>query len=852
MNPRSEGDQAFLDRCLERALFEIEERRPVSVDELIEGREHLRGSVEEIVHLARRVADGDVAPSALSLPGYEIVRELGRGGMGTVYLARQERLGERLVALKVLPPSLALSSRARERFRVEVIGVARLHHPHIVRVHDLVEGSGVLAFSMDWVDGKSLAAIIDALADAGRPPTTADLRVALGAAPGAFEGTTVTVFLCRLGIAMGRALAAVHRAGLLHRDVKPSNVLVRRDGAPFLSDFGLVRDTEAPRESRTGAFVGTPAYAAPEQLRGERVLNERTDVYALGATLYHALTLRPPFSGRTAAEMLRLLEAGAAPPIRKISPHLPVDLETIVSKALALEPERRYGNADEVADDLERLLALEPIRARPPSAAYHIRVFFRRHTAAVIAAAIAWLALVAATIISFASARSARDERDRSTAALARESEALASARVSAKKQEEIAWLLRAYVAGANPRAVGRSQMTVREALERAEHLQVVEQRRLEPDIESAVRMEMAQLHLDLGLLDSAARHVERAIALQRSDPGESSNDFLQSLQVLGRIHGRQNRPDLALAVQERIVAERRRRPESEAQFLAQALVSEAISLRRLERFREAEVVNREAMSIYARRIDPKDENVGIVANNLARLLSVQGRHDEALELGKRAVSILEQFHGGRNHLGVTEAEFRLGMVLARAGEVDAGVAMARQALAQERSLVDGPRRERADKLSDLASFLAEAGRLDEALAVEKEAVENLLAFEPDASATVIWEEEACCRILRLRGDLAAAEARCREIIARQGDAGATSGIWRELGAVLCVGERYDEAEESLRKALEDRPAWRPGMRADRAETAAWLARTCAALEPLRPGEGYAEAAARWKEEASR
>jgi serine/threonine protein kinase len=295
--------------------------------------------------------------------GYTLLGELGQGGMGTVYLARQERLGGRPVALKVLAPSVALSPSARERFRTEGLAIARLRHPNIVAVHDVVHDADIYAYAMEWVDGKSLAELINALERCTGEPGLADVRAFLGTPSGVLEQGALATFICGVGIAVARALGEVHRAGLLHRDVKPANVLLRRDGTPLLSDFGLARDLDTATLTQAGHFVGTPAYAAPEQLRGSSgALDARTDVYGLGVTLYHALTLRLPFSGTSTADLLRKIEAGQAEPLRRANPHLSADLQTIVAKAMDADPARRYQTADALADDLERLLHLQPIR----------------------------------------------------------------------------------------------------------------------------------------------------------------------------------------------------------------------------------------------------------------------------------------------------------------------------------------------------------------------------------------------------------------------------------------------------------------------------------------------------------
>ncbi len=378
--PPASADQAFLDAVFDEAVSRIEEGAPLDVGEWARGHETLLPQIEEMLHLAQQVAVGP--PRATPhIPGYTILHELGRGGMGAVYLAQQQSLGNRAVALKLLPPAFALSRFARQRFRAEAESIARLNHPNIVAVHDVVDSGEVHAYAMEYIDGVSLYSVIEhlrALPAAQRGPDA--VREYLDSPPDELAQGTYTMFICRIGIAVARALGAVHQAGLLHRDVKPQNILLRRDGTPLLSDFGLARDVAHVTLTHAGHFLGTPAYAAPEQLRGETTqLDARTDVYALGVTLYHALSFEFPATGDTPGEVLRQIERGAVPPLRKRDPRLPTELQTIVSKAMDADPARRYATANELADDLERLLSLQPIRARPAGLLTHISKAARRN-----------------------------------------------------------------------------------------------------------------------------------------------------------------------------------------------------------------------------------------------------------------------------------------------------------------------------------------------------------------------------------------------------------------------------------------------------------------------------------------
>jgi serine/threonine protein kinase/tetratricopeptide (TPR) repeat protein len=345
-----DDDPSILDEVFDRALEAIERGERVLAAELVGTRADLRSQAERLVELAERVAV--VRPRGWpAIPGYTILGELGRGGMGAVYLARQERLGGRPVALKVLPAGFALSARSRERFMLEARAIARLRHPNIVAIHDVVDTPEIAAFAMEWIEGTSLAHVIERRAEAARSETA--------------SGPGDALSVVRIGIDVARALHAVHQAGLLHRDVKPSNVLLRADGTPLLSDFGLVREEGTAVHTVSGQFVGTPAYAAPEQLRGERTIDPRADVFSLGATLYHATTLRRPHEEAAVHKILERIEGARIPAPRRVNPRLPRDLDTIISKAMEPEPERRYAAAADLAEDLERLATLRPIRARP-------------------------------------------------------------------------------------------------------------------------------------------------------------------------------------------------------------------------------------------------------------------------------------------------------------------------------------------------------------------------------------------------------------------------------------------------------------------------------------------------------
>ncbi len=293
------------------------------------------------IHLledSREAAAEDAPRRAVQVPGYEIVRELGRGGMGVVYLARQTRLG-RLVALKMILDGGHARQDDLQRFRTEAEAIARLQHPHIVQVFEVGDQEGLPFFSLEFCPGGNLDR---KLAGSPLPPQEAAQLLAM----------------------LARAVQAAHQANVIHRDLKPANVLLAADGTPKVTDFGLARKLDEVGQTQTGSVMGTPSYMAPEQAAGQKHLTPAVDVYGLGAVLYECLTGRPPFRAATPLDtVMQVLEGQPAPP-RLLNPQVPRDLETICLKCLEKEPRRRYASAGEVADDLDRFLAGEPITAR--------------------------------------------------------------------------------------------------------------------------------------------------------------------------------------------------------------------------------------------------------------------------------------------------------------------------------------------------------------------------------------------------------------------------------------------------------------------------------------------------------
>jgi hypothetical protein len=372
--------------------------------------------------LASTTAAPDPTGGQGVLGDFRIVREVGRGGMGVVYEAVQISLGRR-VALKVLPFATALDPQHLARFRVEAQAAALLHHPHIVPVHAVGCDRGVHYYAMQFIDGRTLAELIAELRESFNP--TGDAQHTIAPTPTRRRQLARSAALLCLEAA--EALEHAHSLGVIHRDVKPANLLIDATGRLWVADFGLARLGDGACATRSDNLVGTLRYMAPELALGRRAIADgRADLYALGATLYELLTLRPAFAGKDRRVMLRQIafEEPIAP--RCLDPAIPRDLETIVLKAMTKEPESRYATAKHLADDLRQFLDDRPIRARRPSVLGVLSRYAKRHRAAVATGVVCVLvASAVATLMLWRETVRTRTALAEAEAARARERDAL-------------------------------------------------------------------------------------------------------------------------------------------------------------------------------------------------------------------------------------------------------------------------------------------------------------------------------------------------------------------------------------------------------------------------------------------
>jgi serine/threonine protein kinase/WD40 repeat protein len=375
---------------------------------------------------AKVASTTDELAAELPLGDFRILREVGRGGMGVVYEAIQLSLGRR-VALKVLPFVATLDGRQLQRFKNEAHAAAQLHHTNIVPVYAVGCERGVHYYAMQFIDGQTLAALIADLrqmagleAPAPRVAETATPPVAALTTERSANNPAFFRTAARLAMQAAEALEHAHQLGVVHRDIKPANLLVDARGHPWITDFGLAQVQSDTRLTLTGDLVGTLRYMSPEQaLAKQVVIDHRTDVYSLGATLYELLTLESVFAGADRQELLRQIAFEEPRPPQRLNKAIPAELETIVLKAVEKNPADRYATAQELADDLDRFLKDESIRAKRPSHWQRGRKWARRHQPIVWSVVVATVVvlLLAVAMLALSNVRT-REEKKRTEDAL--------------------------------------------------------------------------------------------------------------------------------------------------------------------------------------------------------------------------------------------------------------------------------------------------------------------------------------------------------------------------------------------------------------------------------------------------
>jgi hypothetical protein len=885
-----DGTPSDVDALVARCLDRIEQGASVStaVEELCGGQPDTASTVRHRLELLADVGvlSSDHEPVAPDRLGpFRLLRKLGGGGMGLVYLARQDGL-ERHVALKIVRPAQLHFEGARERFRREVETVARLQHPGVVPIYEVGETDDTPWFTMEHVRGATLEQVLVKLR--GRDPaelTGRDLALTIARCTDldaeatrddegwVFAGSWEEACL-RVTHQVAEALDHVHRRGIVHRDVKPSNVMLTTSGRAMLLDFGLASAEGSASITATGAPVGSLPYMSPEQTRGASTdCGPSTDVYSLGVTLFELLTLTPAFSRSSAAALVSAIQEGRRTAPRSVHRRLSRDAETVCLTAMAADPARRYAGAGDLSRDLRNVLERRPIEARRTGVALRALLWTRRHPAAALALALAVVLFVGGPVfVAVQEHRHGEQMTVERQAALTGMRQAIEAVnRMSRMIESELAFS--GVPEAARRRIIEEAVALVDKLLESGANQPLVR-------IEAArLQTRIAELERKLGDAEAGLAACGTALALVEGLEGEAGSEG----PILARIHssrasclanlGREEEAGESLALA--LDARRAWMEEHGATF--ETLVEQStdwISVgvhRRRTSLEQAEAACRQGMSLAEQALvvpGGRSEGearaaAGHAANALAVVLWRAGRLEEAEPLAQQAIDYLEavvDFGLGRfdNRRVLASAHYNHAMVLTDLARHDEAIHGYERARSEQAALArDVPDRtdfsySLAQTCNALGNALFRLDRLDEASDVHAEgraALRELLVAHPEDPrfrhelATLYTNAASIARLSRpdepqvgiphadealgLLAPLLSAAPQIPEFRSLEGQALSNRGWARAKTGEPDAGRAdLERGIDRLRSALADQPG-HPNFRAALSESLGLLAEVC-------------------------
>lgn len=661
----------------------------------------IRQSLQALNVIENTLSSGGMTPNDVEpqsqkrLGDFRIFRELGRGGMGVVYEAEQISMG-RTVALKVLPFAAVMDEKAITRFKNEARAAGTLHHPNIVPVYSVGNERGVYYYAMALIEGITLAQVIrelhvrllrnapsagndfrldevvavaantnhtaakgseplDVTTDHGTRssvphegaddrPTAREIQAAVSTRRSSFDQRFFQQ-VARIGIQAAEALHHAHEHGIVHRDIKPGNLMVDPSDKLWVTDFGLARISTDAAVTMTGDLIGTLRYMAPEQALAKRiVVDHRADIYSLGVTLYELLTLQPVFDGENREMLLKQLAFEDPKPLRKLNPAVPTDLDTIVTKAMSKNPDERYATARDLADDLQAYLDEQSIKARPPTLAQRVARWSRRHRPVVASASVIISLFTVGLAISNVMVTRERDEKVRALVdlrgALTEKEAAMELATTKANIATTVNEFINSDLLGAaDPHAQPNRDLRVRQVLDRAAE-NFEDRFQDQPLVGAAIRQTLGKTYSALGEFEPAERHLEvsRSLFLQQLGPAHADTLRVEcDLAWLYHDRGQYQRSrELNQSVLERACTALGM--EDEISLRAKQALADLC--RHEGHYQEAEKLIREVLEIQHRVLGPEHRDTLAAMINLANSIMDQRRYADGEKLLKEIIEI--------------------------------------------------------------------------------------------------------------------------------------------------------------------------------------------------------------------
>jgi len=710
---------------------------------------------------------------------YRIIRRVGQGGMGTVYEAEQES-PKRTVAVKVIRAGLT-NAILLKRFEHEAQTLGRLQHPGIAHVFEA--GTAATAsgpqpfFAMEFIRGPNLRDWV-----ARRNPSVR-------------ERLELVAKICD-------AVHHAHQKGVIHRDLKPGNILVDDSGQPKILDFGVARVTDPDLQLSTlqtdvGQLVGTIQYMSPEQVSSPDDLDTRSDVYALGVILYEMLANRLPYrtAARNLPEAVRMILEEEPTSLSSVHRAFRGDVATIVAKALEKEKTRRYESAEQLAADLRRYLRDEPIVARPPSRLYQVRKFAKRNRALVGGVVAAFVLLVAGTVISTREAvratraeRVAAGERDRAS--------------LEAETSEQVSAFLQSLFEVSNPDESRGEEVTAREMLDRGA-ARIREELRDQPAVQARLMERMGHAYLKLGTFDEAGQLLRAAVETSRGLDEPDENLTARCLENLAELYWQHGDLDSSEVMLRETLDTRVRLLGPDAADVGATLSNLGTLYWARGRYAEAESLMALAVGIAEKTEGP--EQIAHRLHNLAAIRDARGDYEGAIEMYRRVIAIREDVLG--DHPELARSLTNLAVTYQRLERDDEAEPLLVRALAMREKTLGTDHHDVAQTLNSLGLLYQREGRLDEAEPLLERSLEirrNKYGDEHAAVAealhnlAVLYSDRE--RLAEAR-DYAERSLTIREKVLRPEHPAIAAGL-NTVGTVDRKEGRFDEAEALYRRGL--------------------------------------------------